>query len=283
MKILNAISVDVEDYFHVTNLEHVAARGRWDQFESRVVRNTRNLLDLLDERGIRGTFFVLGWVASRFPSLVREIAGRRHEVASHGYDHRLVYEQTPRSFRQEVRHTKSVLEDLVEREVVGYRAPSCSITKDSLWALDILAEEGYRYDSSVFPIRHDRYGIPDADRFPTLRRCGGRGREIVEFPLSTLEALGTRVPVAGGGYLRLLPLGLSRYGIRRLNGRGRPAVVYVHPWEIDPDQPRFPMGVLKRLRCYGNLGKVAERLRCLFREFSFAPVRETLHQEGFEV
>jgi len=243
--------------------------------ESRVVANTERLLRLFDEFDVRGTFFVLGWVAERHPSLVQKIVARGHELASHGYGHRLVYSQTPDEFRTDVRRAKRLLEDAGGVEVRGYRAPSFSVTSRSLWALDVLLEEQYRYDASIFPIRHDRYGIPDAPRWPhAIDRPAGR---VYEVPGSTVRFGGTNLPVAGGGYFRVLPYAWTRFGISRVNRMERqPVVFYLHPWEIDPDQPRLPAGVLSRFRHYRNLHQTENRLRRLMSDFQFAPLASVL-------
>ena len=213
--VVNAMSIDVEDYFHVSVFDGIVPRTEWERMESRVVANTTRLLEIFDEFSVRSTFFVLGWVAERHPDLVRAIAGRGHEIASHGYAHRLVYDQTPAAFRADVRRAKQLLEDASGRPVVGYRAPSYSITARSLWALDVLLEEGYQYDSSIFPIRHDRYGIPLSGRQPyAIERNGGT---LVEVPGSTTHLGPLNLPVAGGGYFRILPYGWTRWGIDRVN------------------------------------------------------------------
>jgi len=271
---LNAMTVDVEDYFHVSVFDKTVPRADWEALESRVVTNTERLLDLFDEYAVRSTFFVLGWVAERHPALVRSIAGRGHELASHGYAHRLVYEQTPDAFRDDVRRSKALIEDVSGRQVNGYRAPSFSVTEQSLWALDVLLEEGYRYDASIFPIRHDRYGIPGAPRWPhAMARAGG---SLFEVPGSTVRLGGTNLPVAGGGYFRILPYAWTRWGIGRVNREGQPAVFYLHPWEIDPRQPRLPAGLLGRFRHYRNLHLTEARLRSLMRDFSFGPLEAVL-------
>ena len=272
---LNAFSVDVEDFFHVSAFEHLIRAEDWPAFESRVERNTRRLLELLDRFEIRSTMFVLGWVAERSPELVREIQAAGHELAVHGYSHRRVTDLSPDEFRADVRRAKRIVEDLAGVVVEGYRAPTYSIVKRTLWAAEILLEEGFTYDSSIFPIRHDRYGIPDAPRFPwvLLQQNGSR---LIEFPISTVRLLGTNLPFVGGGYMRLLPAAYVRWGMRRLNRSGRPAIVYTHPWEIDPDQPRQPVGPFTRWRHYGNLSSTEGRLADLFERFRFGTVREVL-------
>ena len=273
--VLNAMTIDVEDYFQVSAFEGLAPRHKWDTFESRVVRNTTRLLDLFDETNLKGTFFVLGWVAERFPQLVRDIAGRGHELASHGYLHRLVYDITKDAFRDDIRRSKDIIESASGCAVLGYRAPSYSITPRSLWAFDILIEEGYRYDASVFPIHHDRYGIPPSPREPyVIRRSAGT---LIEAPGSAVRLGGWNLPVGGGGYFRLLPYGWTRWGLHRINTReGRGAIFYLHPWEIDADQPRLPAGVLGRIRHYRNLGETEARLRQLISDFAFAPLKTVL-------
>ena len=272
------MTVDVEDYFHVAALSEAISRGDWESMNARVDQSTRRLLDLFDETETRATFFVLGWVADRHPALVKEIHQRGHEVACHGYSHRMVYEQTPAEFRAETLRSKALLEDLSGEVVAGYRAASYSITPRSRWALDILVEAGFRYDSSIFPVRHDLYGMPGAPRFPHVLTTDG-GAELVEFPPTTARILGQNLPAAGGGYFRLYPYGLSRWLLRRVNERERqPAIFYLHPWEVDPGQPRVEVGWRSRFRHYNNLDKCEARLRQLLGEFRFAPAREVLAQ-----
>ncbi|BCS33169.1 polysaccharide deacetylase [Luteitalea sp. TBR-22] len=273
------MSIDVEEYFHASALEAVAPRHQWETLPSRVVPTTQMLLELFASRRVRATFFVLGWVADRYPALVREIAAAGHEIASHGYWHEIVYTLTPDAFREDVRRSKQLLEDLAGTAVRGYRAPSFSITRRSLWALDVLLEEGYAYDASVFPVHHDRYGIPDAPRHSyTVSRPAGTLQEV---PPSTVHVAGQNLAVAGGGYFRLLPYGWTRAGISRLNRReGRSAIFYLHPWEIDTEQPRLPVGMATRLRHYGNLGRTMGRLTRLIDEFRFAPVVDVVAAMG---
>jgi polysaccharide deacetylase family protein (PEP-CTERM system associated) len=274
-RMINAMSIDVEDYFHASALAPAAPISRWEQLESRVVPNTERLLAMFDRAGVKATFFVLGWVAERFPHLVRHMRAAGHEIASHGYFHQLTYDLRRDQFRDDVRRAKALLEDQAGVQVRGYRAPSYSITTRSLWALDVLIEEGYEYDASIFPIRHDRYGIPDAPRHAhRLTRAEGA---LIEAPPSTVRIGGTNLPIAGGGYFRLLPYGWTRWGIRRVNQvERRPVIFYLHPWEIDPDQPRLPVGRLSRLRHYRNLHLTAPRLEHLLRDFAFAPVADVL-------
>jgi polysaccharide deacetylase family protein (PEP-CTERM system associated) len=276
----NAMSVDVEDYFHVAALSEAISRNDWDGMHGRVDRSTRRLLDLFDVADTKATFFVLGWVAERHPQLVKEIQERGHEVACHGYSHRMVYEQSPGEFRAETLRSKALLEDLTGEAVQGYRAASFSITPQSRWALDVLVEAGFRYDSSIFPVRHDYYGMPGAQRFPHVLTTDG-GARLVEFPPSTARLLGQNLPAPGGGYFRLYPYALSRWLIQRVNrDEGQPAIFYLHPWEVDPDQPRVEAGWRSRFRHYNNLDKCEGRLRRLLQEFGFGTVRQVLTALG---
>lgn len=277
--VVNVLTVDVEDYFQVSAFEHRIRRAEWPQFESRVCRNTELLLELFEGFGVQATFFVLGWVASRFPALVRRIAHAGHELASHGFHHELVCSIGQKAFRSDILRARRVLEDAAGVRVVGYRAPSFSVNLASLWALDVLIEEGYTYDASIFPIRHDRYGVPCWARHvhQVIRPSGA----IWELPGSTVRVLGANLPFGGGGYLRLFPFAWTRAGIHHLNEvEGQPAVVYVHPWELDPDQPRLEGSFISRLRHYTNLDKTAGRLRRLLAEFRFGPVSAVLAQRS---
>lgn len=278
MTIRNALTVDVEDYFHVSAFADCINRNDWDSYTLRVERNTQRLLDLFDENSIKVTFFVLGWVAERARGLVREIAARGHEVASHGYSHQLIYNQRSEVFREETRRSKSLLEDIIQLPVRGYRAASYSITRRSLWALDVIAESGYIYDSSIFPVHHDRYGIPDAPVSP-YRLKTPEGQFLLEFPLSTATVLGLRMPMAGGGYFRLYPYALTKYGLGQINRRKQPFIFYLHPWEIDTDQPRIKAKLLSRFRHYNNLGKCEGRLQQLINDFHFATAWEVLSEQ----
>lgn len=276
----NAFTIDVEDYYQVEGFAAVVDRANWDGYESRVENNTARVLDLLAARNVRATFFVLGCVAKRHPSIVRAIQAAGHEVASHGLTHRLVYSQSPEVFRSETRESKAILEDQCQAPVLGYRAATYSITNRSLWALDVLAEEGFHYDSSIFPMRHDRYGIPDAEQAPHLLTTPG-GERLVEFPISVLPYAGTKIPVAGGGYFRLFPYGFTRWALRKLNARGREFVFYLHPWEVDPGQPRIEAaGALSRFRHYLNLDRCAARLDRLLGDFPFDTMRNVLAERN---
>jgi polysaccharide deacetylase family protein (PEP-CTERM system associated) len=281
-QIVNAMTIDVEDYFHVSVFDGVVPRHRWESLESRVERNTDRLIELFDDADVKATFFVLGWVAERHPFLVRRIAAAGHEIASHGFGHRLVYDLTPRSFREDVRRSKRALEAMTGRRVRGYRAPSYSITPHSLWAIDILIEEGFEYDASIFPIHHDRYGIPISPRHPyPIERSHGT---IVEVPGSTVRFGPWNVPIGGGGYFRILPYWWTSRGIARLNREElRPAVFYLHPWEIDPDQPRLGTSALGRFRHYRNLDHTEARLMQLLRDFAFAPMDQVMLPPAVDV
>jgi len=267
------MSVDVEDYFQVEAFAGVVDRANWQHYPSRVQRNTERVLDLFDERGVKATFFILGWVAEHFPGLVRRIVEHQHELACHSYWHRLVYNLTPEEFREDTLNAKNAIEQAAGSAVYGYRAPSFSITPRSTWALEILAECGFLYDSSVFPIRRARYGFPGAPRGP-FRIETGCGA-MVEFPMATFRLKGSpNLPVAGGGYLRTLPGWYTRVGVRSLWREGLPVVCYIHPWELDPGQPRLHGSVASRLRHYNNLSRTEERLRDLLSLGHFTSFRD---------
>jgi polysaccharide deacetylase family protein (PEP-CTERM system associated) len=280
MAIKNGLSVDVEDYFHAEAIAAHFGRDNWQAMESRVVQNTHRVLDLLGEHHTRATFFVLGWVADRFPNLVREIHARGHEIGCHSYWHRLIYKLTPDEFREDTRRAKDTIESSTGSKVIGYRAPSFSVTKDSLWALEILSEMGFQYDSSIFPIRHDLYGMPDHSRFPCVHKTGTQD-QILELPISTWRIGDLNLPFGGGGYLRILPLAYTRLAFRRLNNsEQQPAIVYFHPWEIDPEQPRLTVPLRSRFRHYTNLSRMRKRVSSLLQNYEFVPLCELLHQIG---
>lgn len=269
---LNALTIDVEEHFQVHAFEGVSDRSKWDRYPSRVVTNTHRILDLLDYYGVYATFFVLGWVADRHPGLVAEIVSRGHDVATHGYWHELVYRQTPEEFAADLgQSVEAIWRATGGLQVRGYRAPTFSITEQSMWALPILREHGIQYDSSIFPVAvHDSYGVGDASRFANKTDFG-----VWEFPVSTLRLGNQNLPVAGGGYFRLFPLAVTRAAIRRLNAQAQPAVIYLHPWEFDPTQPRIDDAPwLSRFRHYVNLSRTENRLRALLQEFKFAPISE---------
>lgn len=279
----NALTIDVEDYFQVNAFAKHIRRDEWDSYPLRVVKNTSCILDILDSLTIKATFFILGWIAERCPGLVKEIQRRGHEIACHGYGHQLIYSIGPEAFRADIRKSKRILEDICGESVQGYRAPSYSITGKSFWALDILIEEGFTYDSSIFPIMHDTYGIPDAPRFPhIIKRLSG---SINEFPMTTFPIRiwkkEYRLPIAGGGYLRLFPAKLIKLGIEKINQEDKqPAVLYFHPWEIDPDQPRIRAGLKSRFRHYINLHKTAGKLKYLLSSLKFVPMKQVWENYG---
>jgi polysaccharide deacetylase family protein (PEP-CTERM system associated) len=305
-RIVNALTIDVEDYFQVHALSCTVRRGHWSSFVPRVEKNTLRILDIIDScssgdgkvEGPRATFFVLGWTAERFPSLVREISTRGHEVACHGYWHECIFNQTRKEFEEDVRKAKGILEDITGKGIIGYRAPTYSIMKETLWAVEVLVSLGFRYDSSIFPIRHDAYGIPDAPRFPFFIDANGSGvsfreldaalpcrgdgtnggKRLLEFPLTTARFLGVNMPVAGGGYFRLVPYSLTRRLLRRVNHREKkPFIFYIHPWELDAYLPRIDGGnFVSNFRTYVNLDKTEEKLRNLLSSFCFSSVAQIM-------
>jgi polysaccharide deacetylase family protein (PEP-CTERM system associated) len=276
LQVNNGLSIDVEDYFHAEVITRSIGRNAWDSMESRVVRNTSCVLDLLSQYDVRATFFILGWVAEHFPELVREIYSLGHEIGCHSFWHRLIYELSPEEFRKDTRRAKDVIESTVGARIIGYRAPSFSITKRSQWALKILSEEGFEYDSSIFPIRHDLYGIPEHPRFRCQHGHDGDWK-IEEFPISTWRIGSINLPFGGGGYLRILPLAYTRQALRGLNMReGQPAIIYFHPWEIDPAQPRLSLSLSSRFRHYTNLEHTKARIASLLQNYKFVPLRELL-------
>ena len=307
----NVMTVDVEDYFQVNAFSKVIRKEDWDQYPSTVERNTRRVLDIFENakggRPVKGTFFIVGWIAERYPGLVREIQERGHEIACHGYAHQVIFSQSKEQFKEDVRKAKSILEDIVGADVVGYRAPTYSITDKTLWALNILLELGFRYDSSLFPIAHDVYGFPQAPRFPFMiefqngrpsfgesfndrfgtsesvstsneSRSLGPGKNLIEFPISTFRFGNRNIPVSGGGYFRLFPYSLSEWLLKSINRReSKPFFFYLHPWEIDPDIPKIGnAGFLSKFRTYVNLGRTENRLEKLVSRFRFCTFAELL-------
>jgi polysaccharide deacetylase family protein (PEP-CTERM system associated) len=265
-------TVDVEEYFQVNAFEDIVSRDAWPSFPSRVALNVDRMLDLLARFGVRGTFFTLGWVAKRHPRVVTRIAAAGHEIASHGWWHRKVTSLTVSEFREEVRSTKALLEDITGQPVQGYRAPSFSIVPGREWAFDVLIEEGYTYDSSIFPIRRTDYGYPDATPIAhVIERPAGR---ICEFPLATRLMNGVRIPAAGGGYFRIYPYNIIRSAFREHTDQGLPGVFYIHPWELDPEQPRLPVSLLTKMRHYSGLRASGEKLERLLGEFRFTSLAE---------
>jgi polysaccharide deacetylase family protein (PEP-CTERM system associated) len=274
----NALTIDVEDYYMVSAFANIVKFEDWHGYKSRIEQNTNRILDLLDEHSVKATFFVLGWVAEHYPKLIKELQRRGHELACHGYNHRLVYYLSHNEFREDTRRAKKIIEDVTGEPVIGYRATSYSITKKTLWALDILVEEGFKYDSSIFPIIHDRYGISDFSRFPKWIRLNGRG-DILEFPLSTIKLFNSNFPIAGGGYFRLFPYLIFKYGIKKVNNEEKqPVVFYFHPWEIDPEQPVQKVGWKTRIRHYVNLYKTEDRLKKLLSDFKWGRVKDVIKE-----
>jgi polysaccharide deacetylase family protein (PEP-CTERM system associated) len=269
--IYNALTIDVEDYFQVSAFDRHIDRSDWDRWPSRVERNVERILALLECHHIQATFFTLGWVARRHPQLVRRVAGAGHEIASHGYAHRRANSQSPQAFAQDVGCSKRLLEDICGRPVLGYRAPSFSIGAGNLWAHECLQQAGYRYSSSIYPLRHDHYGMPEAPRFP-WRPLGAGG--VLELPISTVQVLGRRWPAGGGGYFRLLPYAVSRWALHQVNSvDGQAGIFYFHPWELDPDQPQpAGLGLKTRFRHYLNLQRTEARLGRLLRDLHWGRI-----------
>lgn len=276
--LVHALSFDVEEHFQVAAFWSTMRRRQWDNYESRVERNVERILSILSLHGIRATFFVLGWVAQKHRNLVKVIASCGHEVASHGFGHELITSQTPILFREDVRNSKDILEDIIGEQIHGYRAPSFSIISETQWALPILAEEGYAYDSSIFPIQHDRYGMPGAN--PWCHLLETPAGSLWEVPPSTIKIGPIRLPIAGGGYFRLYPYWILRQMLVHTAGEGHPLVMYLHPWELDPDQPRMQGSHVSQFRHYLNLRKTEARLHQLITDFKFAPIREAIDAVG---
>lgn len=277
--IANAMSIDVEDWFQVAAFDRHIDRSQWESLECRVERNLERILALLDRYDAKATFFTLGWIAERYPAIIRAIVAGGHELASHGYGHQRVSDLTPEGFREDLMRARVALEDIGGVAVHGYRAPSFSIGRDNLWAHDVLAETGHRYSSSVYPIAHDHYGMPEAPRFAWRTQAG-----IVEIPPSSLRMLGRNLPASGGGYFRLLPYSVSRWSLRRINRLdGQPAIFYFHPWEVDPGQPRVAhAGAKSKFRHYLNLHRTEQRLARLLNDFRWQRV-DRVFAEHIEV
>ena len=271
---LNALTIDIEEYFQVHNMETVVSRDDWSGFDSRVDLGTNRVLQILEGSSVKATFFILGWIAEHHPELVRRIHANGHEIATHGYGHHLVYEQTPDEFRADLQRSLDILQNITGEKILGYRAPSFSIWAESVWALDILQEFDLRYDTSIYPAEpliHSRYGWPDAPKAPYLIREG-----LWEFPMTVVHWLGRDFPIGGGGWFRHYPYFLTKLGLNKVNKAGRPVMVYLHPWELDPDQPHLNTSQFKQYLHYHNLSKTAGRLRKLLRDFEFGPIREVL-------
>lgn len=275
----SAMTIDVEDYYQVSAMAKAVNYKDWDSWPSRVVNNTTKILDIFDEFNTKATFFVLGWVAERHPEIVREIDRRGHEIASHGYSHQLIYNQEPKIFHDETRRSKQILEDIIGRGIEGYRAASYSVTRSSLWALETLIELGFKWDSSIFPVHHDRYGIAGSPELPyTL--VNENQQKLIEFPLTTAKVFGMSVPAAGGGYFRQYPYMLSKYLFSKASeNSSKPMIFYLHPWEIDAEQPRIKnAGFISNFRHYTNLSRCEKRLKNILDDFRFCTVSEVLNQ-----
>lgn len=301
---LNALTIDVEDYFQVSNFSKFIRFSDWDNYECRVEKNTESILDILNHFNVKATFFILGWIAERYPGLIKTIWGEGHEIASHGYAHRSIWDQTATEFGQDVRISKQILEDIIGERIIGYRAPSYSITQNSNWIFKILIDEGFKYDSSVFPVRHYRYGSSNTPRFPYIITVDGPKRQslqplvihnssfviqpsypidssngfIIEFPITTLKVLSENLPIAGGGYFRLFPYQITKWALKKINQKEqRPFVFYIHPWELDQDQPRLKKApIISRFRHYVHLGKTELKLKRLLEDFKFSTVKSVL-------
>jgi polysaccharide deacetylase family protein (PEP-CTERM system associated) len=272
----HVLSVDVEDYYMVEAFASSISRQDWDKWPSRVVDSTRRTLELFDKHNVKATFFFVGWVAEKFPELVREVHSQGHELACHSYWHRTVYSLTPEEFRRDTRQAVRAIEDASGVGVRGYRAPSWSIVKHCTWALDILGEEGFTYDSSIYPIRHDLYGVPGAKRFPYIHKCAN-GSALEEFPPATVRILGQNFPGAGGGYLRIFPMAYTRWMFRKFEeAYGERVIVYLHPWELDPGQPRISHTIKSRLRHYTNLEEMKGRLDQILQMYQFGSFSEVM-------
>lgn len=272
----NAMTIDVEDYFQVAAFADQISTTQWSKMESRVERNTHKILELFEKNNIRATFFVLGWVAERYPNIVTEISSRGHEIACHGYSHQLIYNQDQKDFYSETLKAKDILEDIINKKVIGYRAASYSITRQSLWALDVLTDLGFEYDSSIVPVRHDLYGIPGMPRNPHSLKAPN-SKTLIEFPPTTLSIFGNNIPVAGGGYFRLYPYWFSKLSFKWINNSEKmPVIFYLHPWEVDPDQPKMEGKWFSKFRHYNNLTKCESRLDTLLKDFSFTTVKDVL-------
>ncbi|MFN0205237.1 MAG: XrtA system polysaccharide deacetylase [Planctomycetota bacterium] len=275
MRLLHALSFDVEEHFQVANFAKVISRDDWDRVPSRVEQNVNTIFTLCERANVKATFFTLGWVAERHKSLVREIVARGHELASHGYDHQFVDVLGEHGFRDDVRRTKNILEDISGAAVLGFRASTFTITKRTPWALQILAEENYKYDASIFPVKHPAYGVPDAPRNVRIESLNN-GRSIVEFPPLTLRWMNRNIGAGGGGYFRLFPYVYTSTAFARAEKEGLSGSLYLHPWEFDPEQPRVKAGFVANLRHYRNLTETGARLERLLKDYSFSTMRDVI-------
>jgi len=275
LTMFNVLTFDVEDWFQVAALSNVIRHEDWDKCESRIMVNMVRIVEVLAREKVKATFFVLGWIAERFPQVVRMLYEAGHEVATHGYFHKSITEQTWREFEQDLTRSIRAIEEIIPEKVVGYRAPNFSVSPETFWVFEILADQGIKYDSSIFPIKHDRYGVKDFSRFPVSIRLDGY-RRVVEFPVSTVNLLGRNIPVSGGGYFRLYPYHFIKWAISSINSSGNPVLVFLHPWELDPDLPRVNAGFFSKFRTYANLYLTQERFNRLLNDFQFSSVKEIL-------
>ncbi len=278
-KMDNVLTFDVEDWFQVAALRNVIRYEDWDKCESRIMVNTVRILEPLSRKETKATFFILGWIAERFPQVVRMIYEAGHEVATHGYFHKSISEQSRHEFEQDLTDSIQAIERIIPERVRGYRAPNFSVSPETFWVFEVLAEHGIEYDSSIFPIKHDRYGVKDFPRFPVCIRIDGY-KKVVEFPVSTLSLFGRNIPVSGGGYFRLYPYHFIKWAINNINSSGRPVLIFLHPWELDPDLPRARVGFLSKFRTYTNLYLAQERFSRLLNDFEFSSMREVLATRG---
>lgn len=271
---LNALTIDVEEWFHICGLRQLSKTEDWPGYESRIEENVGKILSILKEKNIKATFFVLGFIAEAYPDIVRKIYAQGHEIGSHGFGHNLLYNTSKEEFKEDLKRSIYLLENITGKKIMGYRAPSFSITDKSLWALGILKEQGIKYDCSIFPIWHPRYGIKDAPRFPYKT-----GQGIIEFPPSTINILGRNFPMGGGAYLRLLPYAFTRWAIKKINNAAQPAQIYLHSWELDPGIPRLEIPFDRKITHYGNLKIMQKRFDMLLKDFEFGPVKEVVNLE----
>ena len=268
----NALSIDVEDWFCANNLSEIINIKDWEKYESRIKQNTFKILSILDRRSVNATFFVLGWIAERFPEIVRKIDDEGHEIATHGYSHSLLTRITPQEFEKDLCRSIEIIGKYTEQDIIGFRAPSFSITKATFWAFDVLKKYKIKYDSSIFPVNfHPDYGVPDVPEGPYKVKI-----DLWEFPLSCFNVFGQRVPCSGGGYFRVFPYFFTKYGIRKCNNKGMPIVFYFHPWELDPDHPEINLSFIRKFRHYYNLDKTEKRLEQLLDDFEFTTMRKVL-------
>ncbi len=270
---INAMTVDLEDWHH--SIDSIPFED-WDKYESRVEANTYKIIEAFNEHNIKATFFILGYIAEKYPSLVKEVASHGHEIATHGHSHRLIYRLSPEEFRKDLKHSVDAIENITQQKVIGFRAPYWSITKDSYWALDILQEEGIQYDSSIYPVKTYLYGIPDAPVYPYVIK-ENNGKKLIEFPPSTITLLGKKVPVSGGFYMRLFPYWFINSGIKKINKDGQSAVVYIHPPEFDPSKPVLKLPFKEKILHYYNLDVMEGKIKKLIAEFKFGTIKELLN------